>query len=235
MAPRHVGLGLARCGRVTEVAPAVDHLFRRAAADPELQPAARDDVRRAGVLGHVQRILVAHVDDGRPDLDLVRARADGRKERKRRAELAREMVHAEVRAVGAQFLGGDRELYGLEQRIGRGAYARTVTSRTSARTTGTRSSSTSDVHTPSRNRRLEHEVLKGRRSPLRRHRRKRITSKASYPSNGSIRTVGFPLTLSTVSTRGGPGARGCATAGGARSDSASGGRCSSRSSFISLP
>ena len=122
----HVGIALALRGRVAEVAPAVDHLLRRAAADPQLQPAAGDEVRRAGVLGHVQRVLVAHVDDGRADLDCARPRADRRKQRKRRAELAREMVHAEVRAVGAQFLGGDGELDRLEQRVGRGAYLRAV-------------------------------------------------------------------------------------------------------------
>ena len=93
---------------------------------PELQPAARDDVRRARVLRHVQRILVAHVDDGRADLDRARSRADRRKQRKRRTELAREMVHAEVRAVGAQLLGGNGELDGLQQRVGRGAYLRAV-------------------------------------------------------------------------------------------------------------
>ena len=129
-------------GRVAEVAPAVDHLLRRAAADPELQPAAGDEVRRARVLGHVQRVLVAHVDHGGADLDRARPRADGRKQRERRAELAREMVHAEVRAVGAQLLGGDGELDRLQQRVGRGAHLRAVTSPSSARTTGTRSSST---------------------------------------------------------------------------------------------
>jgi len=41
-------------------------------------------------------------------------------------KLPREMVHAEVRSVGAHFLGGDGELDGLEQRIGRGAYLRAV-------------------------------------------------------------------------------------------------------------
>ena len=152
MTARHVGVALAVRGRVAEVAPAVDHLLRRAAADPELQPAAGDDVRRAGVLSHVQRVLVAHVDHGRPDLDRARSRADGRKQRERRAELAGEMVHAEVRAVGAQLLGSDGELDRLEQRIGRGAYPASRTSHSSARTTGTRSSSNATLYqqTPTR-------------------------------------------------------------------------------------
>ena len=142
VAARHVGVALALGGRVAEVTPAVDHLLRRAAADPELQPAARNEVCRARVLRHVQRVLVAHVDDGRADLDRARPRADGREQRERRAELAREMVHAEVRAVGAQLLGGDGELDRLEQRVGRRAYLRAVTSQSNARTTGIRSSST---------------------------------------------------------------------------------------------
>ena len=74
VAARHVGVGLAFGRHVAEMAPAVDHLLGRAAADAQLQPAARDEVGRPGVLGHVQRVLVAHVDDGRADLDrLVRA------------------------------------------------------------------------------------------------------------------------------------------------------------------
>ena len=36
---------------------------------PELEPAAGDEVGRTRVLGHVQRVLVAHVDDGGADLD----------------------------------------------------------------------------------------------------------------------------------------------------------------------
>ena len=41
---------------------------------------------------------------------LLRARADGREQRERRAELAGEVVHAEVGAVGAQLLGGHGQL-----------------------------------------------------------------------------------------------------------------------------
>jgi len=89
-----------------------------------LEPAARDDVRRAGILGHVERVLVTHVDDGRTDFDRLRPRADGRQERERRAELAGEVVHAEVGAIGAQRLGGHGQLDRLQQRVRRRAHLR---------------------------------------------------------------------------------------------------------------
>ena len=121
VAPRHVGVGLALRRRVAEVAPAVDHLLGRAAADAELQAAAGDEIGRAGVLRHVERVLVAHVDDGGADLDPLGPRADRRQQRERRAELAGEVVDAEVRAVGAELLGRDGELDRLQQRVGRRA------------------------------------------------------------------------------------------------------------------
>ena len=124
MAPRHVGVGLAFRRRVAEVAPAVDHLLGRAAADAELQAAAADDVGCAGVLRHVQRVLVAHVDDRGADLDALGARADGGQEREGRAELAGVVMDAEESAVGAEFLGGDRELDRLQQRVGRRSHLR---------------------------------------------------------------------------------------------------------------
>ena len=65
VAARHVGIRLTLGGLVAEVAEAIDHLLGRAATDPELQPAAGDEIGRPGVLGHVERVLVAHVDDGR--------------------------------------------------------------------------------------------------------------------------------------------------------------------------
>ena len=64
----------------------------------------------------------AHVDDGRPDLDLLRARADGGEERERRAELACEVMDAEVRAIEAQLFGGCRQLDRLQQGIRRRAH-----------------------------------------------------------------------------------------------------------------
>src|SRR4029079_10789493 len=112
------GLAFLRC--VTEVAPAVDDLLRRAAADAELEPAAGDQVRGARVLGHVERVLLALVDHGGADLDFRRTRADGRKQRERRAELTREVMHAEIRSVAADLLARDAELDRLAQRVGSG-------------------------------------------------------------------------------------------------------------------
>ena len=124
VAPGHVGVGLAFGRRVAEVAPAVDHLLGRAAADAELQAAAADDVGGAGVLRHVERVLVAHVDDRGADLDALGSRADGGQERERRAELAGIVMHAEESAVGAELLGGDRKLDRLQQRVGRRSHFR---------------------------------------------------------------------------------------------------------------
>ena len=66
-----------------------------------MEPAARDDVRRSRVLDHVQRVLVAHVDDGRADLDPLRPGPDRGQERERRRQLLGEVVDPEVRAVRA--------------------------------------------------------------------------------------------------------------------------------------
>ena len=109
---------------VAEVAEAVDHLLRRAAADAQLQPAAGDDVGRARVLDHVERVLVAHVDHGRADLDPAGAGADGREQRERRGQLLREVVDAEVGAVRAELLGRHRQLDRLQQRVRRGPHLR---------------------------------------------------------------------------------------------------------------
>ena len=118
MAPRHVGVGHALGRRVAEVAPAVDHLLGRAAGDAELQAAAGDEVGGARVLRHVERVLVAHVDDRGADLDAPGARAAGGEQRERRAELAGEVMHAEIGPVGAELLGGDGELDRLQERVG---------------------------------------------------------------------------------------------------------------------
>ena len=110
MAPRHVGVGHVLPRHVTEVAEAVDHLLGRTAADAELQAAAGDEVGGGGILRHVHRIFVTHVDDRGADLDVLRLRAAGREQWERRAELAGEMMNAEIGAVGTEFLDRNREL-----------------------------------------------------------------------------------------------------------------------------
>ena len=119
VAPAHVGVRLTLRRAVAEVSPAVDDLLGRAATDAELQPSTGDKVRRAGVLRHIERVFVAHVDDRRADLDPAGFGANRREQRKRRGQLAGEMMHAEVSAVSAEFLGGDCEFDGLQQRVRR--------------------------------------------------------------------------------------------------------------------
>ena len=84
VAPAHVGVALALGRLIAEIAPAIDHLLGRAAADAELQPAAGDEIGGACVLGHVERVLVAHVDHGGADLDVAGPGADRGKQRERR-------------------------------------------------------------------------------------------------------------------------------------------------------
>ena len=107
----------------------------------KLQTAAGDQVGRAGVLGHVERVLVAHVDDGRADLDSARSRADGRQQRKRRGKLAREVVDAEVGAVGAELLRRDGEVDRLQERVRRRAGSATAAKASNGRRRESRSSS----------------------------------------------------------------------------------------------
>src|SRR5258708_38271936 len=67
--PPHLGVSLALGRLITEIAPAIDHLLGRPSADAELQTPAGDEIGGAGVLRHVERVLVAHVDHRRADLD----------------------------------------------------------------------------------------------------------------------------------------------------------------------
>jgi hypothetical protein len=47
---------------------------------PKLQASARDEVDRARLLDHVERVLIAHVDDRRANLDTAGLRARPRLE-----------------------------------------------------------------------------------------------------------------------------------------------------------
>ena len=78
----------------------------------------------AGVLRHVERILVAHVDHRGADLDPLGLGAGRGQERERRAELAGEVMHPEVGAVGAERFGRHRKIDRLQQRVGRRARLR---------------------------------------------------------------------------------------------------------------
>ena len=71
-------------------------------------------------LGHVQRVLVAHVDDARADLDPVGPDADRRQKRKRGRELPCEMMNAHERSVDADLFGRDCELDRLAERVAPG-------------------------------------------------------------------------------------------------------------------
>ena len=124
MLPAHVGVAPVFGRPVTEIAPAIDHLLGRAPADPELQPPAGDEIGGARVFGHVKRVLVAHIDDGRSDLDAAGFGADGCQQRKRRGELAGEMMDTEVGPVSTEILGRLGQIDGLQQRIGRRACLR---------------------------------------------------------------------------------------------------------------
>src|SRR5579872_1518414 len=119
MTPTQIRVGSPFGRRIAEVTPAFDDLFRRASADAELEPAVADEIGRTRVLDHVERILVSHVDDGRSDLDATRPGADGREQRKGRPELPGKVMHAKVRAVGAELLGRHSELDRLLKHIAR--------------------------------------------------------------------------------------------------------------------
>ena len=106
--------------RVAERLGAAPGRLRRAAADAELEPAAGQQIGRRRVLGHVERVLVAHVDHAGADLDPARLDADRGEQRERRGELAREVVDADERAVDPDLLGGDRELDRLAERVAAG-------------------------------------------------------------------------------------------------------------------
>src|SRR6185295_9567824 len=110
MPPAHVRVRATVRWRVPEVTPPFDDLLRRAAADPELEPPIADQIGRARVLDHVERVLVPNVDDTRTDLDAARPGTDRREQRERRRELPSKVVDAKVCAVRAELLRRDGQI-----------------------------------------------------------------------------------------------------------------------------
>ena len=113
----HVGVRLSLRGRIPEVAEAVDDLLGRAAADAELEAAAGDKVGRPGILGQMERVLIAHVYDSGPYLDALGTRADSSEQREWRRELLGEVVDPEIGAVAAEIFDGLRQLDRLDEGV----------------------------------------------------------------------------------------------------------------------
>jgi hypothetical protein len=84
-----------------------------------LQATAGDEVGRAGVLGHVERVLVTHVDHGGANFDAAGLRAGRRQQGEWRGKLAGEMMDPEERAVRAELFGRDSEVDGLQEHVRR--------------------------------------------------------------------------------------------------------------------
>ena len=102
---------------VAEVLVAINDLLGRPTAYAELQAATRDEIGGGGILGHIERVLVAHIDHAGPDLDPAGPGTNGGEQRERRGKLIGEVVHSEVRPVRTQLLSGDGEVDGLQQGI----------------------------------------------------------------------------------------------------------------------
>lgn len=82
-----------------------------------MQPTAGDQIGGSRVLGHVERVLVAHVDNRRADFDTAGPCTDGSQQGKGRSQLTREVMDPEIGPVRSKFFCRDGELYGLQQGI----------------------------------------------------------------------------------------------------------------------
>jgi hypothetical protein len=95
-----------------------------------MTPGARADSRRDRPLRVertcISKIRVMTLKNSRVSIAKEIYRRTQIEKSDRSCEFASEMVHSEVCAVGTQLLGRDGKLDGLEQRVGRGAYLRTV-------------------------------------------------------------------------------------------------------------
>ena len=82
-----------------------------------MQPTAGNQIGRPGIFGHVEWVLVAHVDDRCADFDAAGLCTDGSQQGKWRSQLTREVMDPEIGPVRSKFFCRDGELYGLQQGI----------------------------------------------------------------------------------------------------------------------
>src|ERR1700685_1643909 len=104
---------------MAKIAPPIDHLLGRTATDTQLQPPAGDEIRSAGILRHVVRVFISHVDDRGANFNLSCLSTNRREQWKRRCQLPREMMNTEVGSVHSQALGLYSEVNGLQERVRR--------------------------------------------------------------------------------------------------------------------
>jgi len=81
-----VGPALVAAGGVAEGLPAAPGLLRRPARDADGDASVGEQVEGGDLLGQVERVLVAHVDDAGADLDAPGAGAGRRQQRHGRAK-----------------------------------------------------------------------------------------------------------------------------------------------------
>jgi hypothetical protein len=84
---------------IAEVAPSADHLLGRTTTYSQLQARTSDKIRSTSVLRHVMWVLVPHVDDPSPNLNLPRPSPDGCEQRERRCQLSSEVMNSEVGSI----------------------------------------------------------------------------------------------------------------------------------------
>ena len=104
---------------MAKIAPSVDDLFRRTATDSQLQAPAGDEIRGAGILGHVMRVLISHVNHCCADFNTVRLSADRGDQWKWGSQLSREVMNTKIRSVNAQPFGLDGKVNRLQERVRR--------------------------------------------------------------------------------------------------------------------
>jgi len=115
----HVRIVFSFSRALAKIAPSIDYLLGRAAADSQLQAATSDEIRRPGIFRHIVGILIAHIDDRCANFDVPRPRSDGREQRERRRQLSREVVDTKISSVHSEALRLNREVDGLEERVSR--------------------------------------------------------------------------------------------------------------------